>query len=387
MDISYILNELGEDRELYFNAVSPPIIQSSNFAFKKVEDLRLAFEDEMSGYLYSRGLNPTIDILRKKLAALDEAEDCLVFNSGASAIFAAVFANIKSGDHLISVKKPYTWAWKMFDNILPRFGITTTYVDGTKMENFEAAILPNTAVIYLESPNSLTYELQDLKAVAALAKAKNIITVIDNSYCTPLFQKPLALGIDIAMQTATKYINGHSDTVGGVLCGTKAMMKKIFDSEYLNMGIGTSPFNAWLMIRGLRTLPARLDRITATTHKLLPWLQQHPKVEEVIFPFDPAFPQYQLARQQMSGACGLVTIVMKTQKMEDIVRFCESLRHILMAVSWGGHESLALPKCASLLPHQFDAGNREHKMVRLYFGLEEPDYLAADMEQAFKSIT
>jgi len=386
MDISYILNELGEEREHYFNAVSPPIIQTSNFAFKKIEDLRLAFEDEMSGYLYSRGLNPTIDILRKKLAALDGAEDCLVFNSGASAIFASVFANIQSGDHIVSVNKPYTWAWKMFDNILPRFGITTTYIDGTKIENFERAILPNTRIIYLESPNSLTYELQDLKAVAELAKAENIITIADNSYCTPIFQKPLAFGIDIAMQTATKYINGHSDTVGGVLCGTKAMMKKIFDSEYLNIGIGTTPFNAWLMIRGLRTLTARLDRITATTGKLLQYLKQHPKVAEVIFPFDPSFPQYQLAKQQMDGACGLVTIVMKTEKMEEIVKFCESLRHILMAVSWGGHESLVLPKCASLLPHQFDAGNREHKMVRFYFGLEEPAYLVADIEQAFQNM-
>ena len=386
MDISYILNELGEEREHYFNAVSPPIIQTSNFAFKKIEDLRLAFEDEMSGYLYSRGLNPTIDILRKKLAALDGAEDCLVFNSGASAIFAAVFANIKSGDHIVSVNKPYTWAWKMFDNILPRFGITTTYVDGTNIENFERAILPNTRVIYLESPNSLTYEIQDLTAVAALAKAQNIITIIDNSYCTPLYQKPIAFGIDIVMQTATKYLNGHSDTVGGVLCGTGAMMKKIFDSEYLNMGIGTTPFNAWLMIRGLRTLPARLDRISATTVKMLEYLKKHPRVDEVLFPLDTDFPQYSLAKQQMSGACGLVTIVMKADQMQQIVQFCESLRHMLIAVSWGGHESLVLPKCASLLPREFDAGNREHRMVRFYFGLEEPGYLEADIEQAFEAI-
>jgi cystathionine beta-lyase/cystathionine gamma-synthase len=386
MDISYILNELGEDRQQYFNAVSPPIMQTSNFAFNKVDDLRTAFEDEMSGYLYSRGLNPTVDILRKKLAALDGAEDALVFNSGASAIFAAVFANIKSGDHIVSVNKPYTWAWKMFDNILPRFGVRTTYVDGTMVSNFEKALQPNTSVIYLESPNSLTYELQDLKAVAALAKARGIITVIDNSYCTPLFQQPIALGIDMAMQTTTKYINGHSDTVGGVLSGTHQMMKKIFDSEYSCMGIGTSPFNAWLMLRGLRTLPVRLDRISATTRRLVSFLQQHPKIEEVIFPLDPGFPQYQLAQQQMSGACGLVTIVLKVNSRSAIVSFCESLRHILMAVSWGGHESLALPKAASLLPEQFDAANREHKMIRFYFGLEEPAYLIADIEQALASV-
>src|SRR3954469_3082580 len=135
-DLSYILNEFAEERENYFNAIAPPIIQTSNFAFRKIDDLRKAFEDEMSGYLYSRGLNPTVDILRKKLAALDGAEDCLVFNSGAAAIFAAVLANVKSGDHIVSVKKPYTWAQRMFENILPRFKVAHTYVDGREVNNF-----------------------------------------------------------------------------------------------------------------------------------------------------------------------------------------------------------------------------------------------------------
>src|SRR5256885_3900822 len=170
IDVSYIINELAEDRENYFNAVAPPIIQTSNFAFKKVDDLRKAFEDEMADYLYSRGINPTVDILRKKLAALDRAEDCLVFNSGAAAIFAGVLANVKSGDHIVSVRNPYTWAQRMFDVILPRFGVTTTYVDGTSVRNFEEALKPNTTFIYLESPNSWTYELQDLKKVSSLAK-------------------------------------------------------------------------------------------------------------------------------------------------------------------------------------------------------------------------
>ena len=138
-DLSFILNELGEERSQYFNAIAPPIIQSSNFAFSKVDDLRTAFEDEMGGYLYSRGLNPTVDILRKKLAALDGAEDALVFNNGAAAIFAGVLANVKSGDHLVSVNKPYTWAQRMFDVILPRFGVQTTYIDGTQIENWVAA--------------------------------------------------------------------------------------------------------------------------------------------------------------------------------------------------------------------------------------------------------
>ncbi len=385
-ELSYILNELGEDREQYFRAIAPPIMQTSNFAFKKVEDLRKVFEDEYSNYLYSRGLNPTIDILRKKLAALDKAEDCLVFNSGSSAIFASVFSNVQSGDHVVSVNKPYTWAQKMFDNVLPRFNVTTTYVDGTSIENFERAILPNTKVIYLESPNSWDFALQDLKAVAELARAEGIVTICDNSFCTPLFQQPIAMGIDMVLQSATKYIGGHSDVVAGVLTGTHAMMKRIFDNELLNMGNGVTPFNAWLLIRGLRTLPLRLERITRTTQKVIEFLKQHPAVEEVIFPFDPTFPQYQLAKQQMTGACGLFTIVMKAEKMEQIVTFCESLRHILMAVSWGGHESLAIPRCASLQPDSFDAGNREHRMIRFYMGLEEPDYLIADIKQAFEAV-
>jgi cystathionine beta-lyase/cystathionine gamma-synthase len=383
MDLSFILNEYGEERENYYNAIAPPIIQTSNFAFRKVEDLRKVFEDEMSDYLYSRGINPTVDILRKKLAALDNAEDCLVFNSGAAAIFASVLANVKAGDHIVSVNKPYTWAQKMFDVILPRFGISTTYIDGTRIENFERAILPTTSLIYLESPNSWDFALQDLSAVADLAKAEEIVTICDNSYCTPIYQKPLDAGIDMAVQSATKYISGHSDTVAGVLTGSAFMMKKIFESEYLNIGSGIQPFNAWLLIRGLRSLPLRLEKISVTTRIIIEYLKQHPMVERVIAPLDESFPQYELARRQMKGACGLLTFVIKAQSMEQIVLFCESLKHILIAVSWGGHESLIIPKCASVKPVDFDAANPEHRMLRLYVGLEDASYLSSDLEQAF----
>jgi cystathionine beta-lyase/cystathionine gamma-synthase len=385
MDISYIINELGEDREHYFNAIAPPIFQTSNFRVNKVDELRSLFEDEQSGYLYSRGINPTVDILRKKLAALDGAEDSLVLNSGASAIFVGVLANVKAGDHIVSVEKPYTWAQRLFDVILPRFGVTTTYIDGTRIENFERAILPNTRLIYLESPNSWDYRLQDLQAVAELARSEGIITMIDNSYCTPLYQRPIALGIDIAMQTATKYIGGHSDTVGGVLSGSKAMMTKIFDSEFLNTGCGIQPFNAWLLIRGLRTMPARLERISKTTREVAAFLKAHPRIEGIIFPFDDNFPQYALAKTQMQGACGLLSFYVRATTRAEIVTFCEALKHIMMAVSWGGHESLIIPKCASLSTGDFDPSIPEHRMIRLYTGLEDAGYLIRDLEQAILS--
>lgn len=386
-DISYILNELGEDREQYFRAIAPPIIQTSNFAFKKVDDMRRAFANEYSTWLYSRGLNPTLEILRKKLAALDGAEDCLVFNSGAAAIFASVLANVKSGDHIVSVRNPYTWAQKMFGIILSRFNVTHTYIDGTKIENWENAIQPNTTLFYLESPNSWMFELQDIQAVANLAKQHNIITIIDNSYCTPVYQKPIELGIDLSLQSATKYISGHSDVVAGVLSGSHKMIERIFNSEYMNIGSGIQPFNAWLLIRGLRTLSVRLEKITQTTRQVVHFLKQHPLVEEVIFPLDPSFPQYELAKKQMTGGCGLLSFVIKAKKIETIEIFCESLQHILMAVSWGGHESLIIPKCSGMKYEEFDAENKQHRMMRLYVGLEDAGYLGKDISQAFEAIT
>jgi len=383
MDISYILNELGEDRDTYFRAVAPPIVQTSNFAFKTVDELRRSFEDEYSTWLYSRGLNPTVEMLRKKLAALDGAEDCLVFNSGSAAIFACILANVKSGDHVVCVHHPYTWAQRMLEVILPRFGVTHEYIDGTDIAHFERALKPNTTLFYLESPLSLTYELQDLRAVSELAKKHGIVTICDNSYCTPLQQKPIELGIDLVLQSATKFIGGHSDTIAGVVCGSRAMIERMFNSEYLTVGSGIQPFNAWLLLRGLRTLPARLERITRTTREVIAYLKQHPLVERVIFPFDESFPQIVLARRQMSGACGLFTIVIRAKKAETIELFCESLQHFLIAVSWGGHESLALPKCAGFPHSAFDPAIEEHRMVRFYVGLEDSAYLVADLEQAF----
>ncbi len=386
MDLSYIINELGEDRDEYFRAIAPPIVQTSNFAFKTVDGLRKSFEDEYTTFLYSRGLNPTVEILRKKLAALDCAEDCLVFNSGAAAIFASVFANIKSGDHIISVKNPYTWAQRLFDVILPRFQVTVTYVDGTLTGNFEAAIKANTRLIYLESPNSWFFELQDLEAVAALAKKHGIITVCDNSFGTPVYQQPISLGIDMVLQSATKYIGGHSDTVGGVLCGNAAMIKKIFHSEYLNIGSGIQPFNAWLLLRGLRTLPTRLEQVGRTTVKVLAFLKTHPQIEKVYFPFDQDFPQYALAKKQMSGACGLITFILKASSMAEMERFCETLKKFLIAVSWGGYESLILPRCAGIKPEAFEPADPVQRSVRIYVGLESEDYLIADLKSALEAM-
>ncbi|AYL94546.1 trans-sulfuration enzyme family protein [Mucilaginibacter celer] len=386
MDISFILNELGEERDQYFNAVSPPIMQSSNFCFKDVAGLRTAMKDEFEGNLYSRGQNPTLNILRKKLAALDGAEDALLFSSGISAISIPILSLLKSGDHIIAVDNIYSWTIKLFQDLLPKFGITTTFIDGTVFENFEAAIQPQTRLIYLESPNTFCYDLQDIKRVTTLARSKNITTLIDNSYCSPLFQQPISLGVDLVAQSATKYIGGHSDVVAGVLTGNKAMLKYIFEHEFMNLGPALSPPAAWLLLRGLRTLPLRLQRSFESTKTVTQWLANHPKVQKVIWPFSPDFEQRELVRKQMQGCGGLFSITLKNSSFDKIETFCNSLKHILLAVSWGGHESLVVPAIASVNEDQYNEHDERHQLIRMYIGLEEPQYLIADLEQALNSI-
>ncbi|MEO8011021.1 MAG: aminotransferase class I/II-fold pyridoxal phosphate-dependent enzyme, partial [Dokdonella sp.] len=208
MDLSYILNHLGEEREGYHGAVVPPLVQSSIFAFPTVEAMRAGFSDEYTEHLYTRGNNPTVAILRKKIAALEGAEDCLAFASGAAAVSAGVVASVRAGDHVVCVARPYSWTRILLRDLLPTFSVSSTFVDGTDVAHFESAITETTRLIVLESPNSMTFEQQDLAAVAALARARGIRTLCDNSHASPLNQSPIALGIDLVAHSATTYLNG-----------------------------------------------------------------------------------------------------------------------------------------------------------------------------------
>lgn len=386
MDISYILNELGEDREQYFNAIAPPIIQTSNFKFNTVEDFRVALADEYQGNLYSRGFNPTGDILRKKLAALDGAEDALLFSSGIAAITVPVLALLQSGDEVICVENPYSWTIKLFKDFLAKYKVKTTFIDGTDLSQFEKTITNKTKLIYLESPNTFSFEVQNLAAIAKMAKAKGIITMIDNSYCSPLYQQPIAHGIDLVAQSATKYLGGHSDVVAGVVTGKKELLQKIFNNEYMNIGTALAPQNAWLLLRGLRTLPVRLEKISNTADKIIAYLNTHPKIERVLHPFSKDNKDLELAKKQMKKCGGLFSVVLKNSDLNKIEKFCNSLKHILMAVSWGGYESLIIPACAGISKANFDPTNNRHTLIRIYVGLEEPEYIIADLEQALAKV-
>ena len=388
MDLSYILNHLGEDRETYRGAVSPPIFQSSIFAFPTVAAFREGFRDEFRRTTYTRGNNPTVEILRKKVAALEGAEECLMFGSGAGAVSAAVIASVSAGDHVVCVQRPYSWTRAVIRDLLGRFAVTNTFVDGTDIANIEKALTPATKLIVLESPNSMTFEMQDLAAVAGLARARGIRTLCDSSYASPLNQSPIALGIDMVVHSATKYLNGHSDVVAGALCGSEKLMREVFRGPYMTCGAVLSPHDAWLMIRGLRTLPVRLQRIAQTAQQVLAFVESHPRVERVYYPTAESNPQFKLAREQMRGASGLLTLQLRVDDVSGVERFCNSLQRFLMTVSWGGYESLLFPVCAvhpATAPIS-SGGSLPLNLVRLSIGLEEPEELIADLRQALATI-
>ncbi len=383
MDLSYIINILGEDEGGDVNPVSPPIYQTSNYYFRTVEQFRKAITNERDNWIYSRGNNPTINLLCRKIAALEGAEDALVFASGMAAISTAVLANVKSGDHIVCVQNPYSWTETLLNrNILPKFGIEVSMVDAADTSALIDAVKPNTSIIYLESPNSWTFELQDLNAIGQFAEEHGIMTIIDNSYSTPLYQQPISLGIDLVVHTASKYLGGHSDCVAGVCCGSKSMIDKIFLNEFLTLGGIMAPFNAWLILRGLRTLPVRMERTSRTTEAIISFLAKHPKVKMLFYPHHCSHPQHELAFRQMKKGSGVFTIQTVTEDVDKIERFCNSLTYWRMAVSWGGFESLVIPSCTFVRPGLYTG--LPINLIRFSVGLEEPESLINDLEKCMQ---
>lgn len=282
--LSEIINHLGEDRDKNQNAVAPPLYQTSNFCFPDVASMRASLKKEFELPFYTRGVNPTVSTLRTKIAALAGAEDALVFASGSAAIAAAVLSVVKAGDHVICVQKPYSWTKHLLSEYLNRFSVTCTFVDGKDPNNFRNAIQDSTVLIYLESPNSITFELQDIEAVTSIAKEHKITTILDNSFSTPFNQKAIELGVDISVHSGSKYFGGHSDLVAGILCSSSARIDRIFAEEYMTLGAIISPHEAWLMLRSLRTMPLRIERARTSTLEVANFLDQHPKVNKVVYP-------------------------------------------------------------------------------------------------------
>ncbi len=301
----------------------------------------------------------------------------MVFASGSAAIATAVIGNLKAGDHVVCGNNVYSWTHKLLHQLLARFDVTTSIVDGADTAAWETAIQPNTTVFMLESPNSLLLEMQDIEGICAIAKARGITTILDNSYGSVFNTSPMELGVDISVHSATKFIGGHSDAVAGLLCSTKKMVRHLFHQEFMTLGGIISPNNAWLLLRSLRTLPIRVKQASENCMKVVNYLKGPQAVEKIHWPFLDDHPHKDWVKRQMPMAVPMFSLQLATQDVKQVEAFCDALQYFLLAVSWGGHESLVLPVCG------FYESDLPVNLMRIYVGLEEPEVLIADLEQAF----
>jgi len=381
----------GEEESKYMNAVVPPIFQNSLFTFASFEELDEAFSNPGEANIYTRGNNPGVTIVEEKIAKLCRGEAAKMFASGMGAISAAILHCVKAGDHIITISNVYGPTNNFIKTYLKeKFDITSTYVEGKQVQDFGKAILPNTTLIYLESPSSVVFSLQDLEGVAKLAKKHGIKTVIDNTWATPIFQKPLTMGIDLEVHSCSKYFGGHSDVVAGVVVGSKKELDKLRVNEGLLLGAKMAPFEAWLILRSLRTLGIRMKAHQDNTYKILNFLENHKLVGKVYHPKASDYDQTDLFQKQMTGYTGLLSFELKTDDLDKIKAFKNSFKHFKIGVSWGGHESLVLIPAVAYLKEmskeQFDALNINLGTVRISVGLEDVEDLIEDLEIALEKI-
>ncbi len=372
-----ICTHYSEDPSRFAGAVTPPIFQSSLFTECEGNE-----GDREGRYAYTRVSNPTTEIVENKVAALEQGEAAKCFSSGMGAISAAMMHYLKKDSHVVAVASIYGPAHRFLAEYMKRFGVEVTFVKGTDTEEIEGAIRENTDLIYLESPSTYLFLVQDLAKIAEIAKRHHAATVIDNTYCTPIFQKPLTLGIDMVVHSASKYLGGHSDIIGGVVIGRKEDIDQIAQSERELFGAVMSPFDSWLMLRGIRTLPVRMKQHMANAMEMAAYFQELPVVKEVIYPWWETHPQYELAKKQMTGASGLMSVVFDLPG-EQIKRIVRELEFFHRGPSWGGFESLISPVGADL---EQDNETMKKGLVRLHIGLEGADLLKEDFERAVKNV-
>ncbi|MCL2517236.1 MAG: PLP-dependent aspartate aminotransferase family protein [Oscillospiraceae bacterium] len=380
-DDDIILTHYGENPADYFGAAIPPIFMNTLHVREKFDDTYAKGCGENSNYNYGRVSNPTVEYAEKKLAALERGCKALCFASGMAAITSAILNSTKTGDHIICVMNAYGPTRQfLYDICRGRFGMSVTFVRGTDTAEIEDAVRPETKIIMLESPTSIMFEVVDLAAISQIARKHGIITMIDNTYCTPIFQKPLELGIDVSIHTASKYFGGHSDIIAGAAIGSdqKYMDRLHHHTRTLYGGI-LGPMEAWLMLRGLRTLRVRLEAHQAAAIQVAEYLEKHPKVSVVHYPGLASHPQRELIKRQQTGASGLMSIEIPgiTEKVKAAF---DNLKLFQAGPSWGGYESLRI-FCGTANDEWLGC---KDNLIRLHVGLEGADNLIADLENALK---
>ena len=374
-----LCTHFAEDPRAYAGAAVPPIWQSSTFAYPDAAAFESRLSDDAACFEYTRGGNPTTSILEAKLARLEGGTWGECFASGMGAISAAINACVHSGAHVVAVRHCYGPTRWYLEHIR-RFGVETSFVGGCTVADFVAAMRPETKVLCLESPTSGYFEVPEIEPIATAARERGITTIFDNSWATPYFQNPLALGCDLVMHSGSKYLGGHSDLVAGVVVGRDEQLRqRIWQEGHLG-GATLDPFAAWLLMRGLRTLAIRMRCHQETALAIARVLAEQPRVARVHHPGLESHPQHETARRQFRGYSSLFSFELKEQTRAATHGFLDRLKLFRQAVSWGGHESLAIGGTL----FSVDA-EKPTWLIRLHVGLESADDLIADVRQALEA--
>ncbi|UCF71127.1 MAG: aminotransferase class I/II-fold pyridoxal phosphate-dependent enzyme [candidate division WOR-3 bacterium] len=378
----------GQHPDKWTGALSPPIYQTSTFVFRDADHGARLFKGEEKGHIYTRISNPTIELLASKIALLEAGEAGLVFASGLAAIFNVVIAVVRSGENIVSDDTIYGGTYTLFKNILPRLGIEVIFVDVSNPGKVQSALNDRTRLLFIETPANPTLKIIDIGACAEQAQKKGIPLCVDNTFATPYLQRPIDLGAEIIVHSATKYFGGHGDIIGGVAVGREEFIHAMWKGAK-DVGASISPFNAWLILRGLKTLAVRMERHCATAQKIAEFLEKHDKVETVYYPGLKSHPGHEIARRQMRGFGGMIGFDVKGGK-ETGKTLMNSVGLCTLAVSLGDVDTLiehpgSMTHSGYTDQELLDSGIKPG-FVRLSVGLEHVDDLIDDLKQALGKI-
>ena len=368
---------------------SEAIYMTSGYVYGSAEEAESAFKNDGSRYVYSRYANPTISMFEERLRLLEGAEACRATASGMAAVFAALACLVKAGDRVVASRALFGSCLYIINTILPRYGVETELVDGRDVDAWRRALSKPAKAVFCETPSNPTLELVDLKAVAALAHDAGALLVVDNVFATPLLQKPLALGADVVVYSATKHIDGQGRSLGGAVLGSRKFIGEQLSPFLRHTGPALSPFNAWLLVKGLETLPLRVAQHVRNAGEVAAFLDRHPKVERTYYPGLESHPQYRLACQQMSGGGNLVTFVTAGGKA-GAFKFQNALRIVKLSNNLGDAKSLITHPATTTHQRLTDAEKQtlgiDPGLVRLSVGLEDAADLIEDLDRALKAV-
>jgi methionine-gamma-lyase len=384
-DFATLAVHAGEEACKVTGALDTPIYQSTTFVSVDADEMAAVYGGEKFGYMYTRYGNPTIRALEEKMAALEGGEASLATATGMAAISTAILGYIQAGDHVVAARSLYGAAYNFLNKKLPRMGASATFVPSTRVEDFEKAIQPNTRLIYFETPSNPIMEIVDIAQLAALGRARGIPTMIDNTFASPALQQPIRSGVTVVVHSATKYLCGHGDAMGGIIVGRKAYIANLLSEVFRDFGGVISPFNAWLILRGIHTLHVRMPVHCSNAQAIAEFLAKHPKIERVNYPGLPKDPGYELAKKQMKAFGAMISFEVKGgydggKKVMDRVKI------FARAASLGDTRSLIVHSAST--SHR--AVPREQRvaigitdgLVRISVGIEAAQDLIQDLDQA-----